>query len=297
MTDKKDRELFEKTVGKIYYNDSVYEDMYIAWQAARAIDKAEIEKLREEVADANENFDAIRNILHDTQAMVAMQSEALKIAQAVMADNHAGLKVVDDALSATAETVAAWEAKKLEPLEKKLAWWEAPHDAELFAEMAKQASHKDSLAAQTVYIGHLERHIKELTKRETAARKQGFEEGKQAERNTAKIFTEQEAFNQGKQAGRDVLQNRVRELENALERASDYMPIETPLVRSGSTQEDIKLVHDALANTNPNSAEIQRLKVEIEVLQTLTVCPIQPSYVLAVIRLRRARLVELTKGE
>ena len=89
------------------------------------------------------------------------------------------------------------------------------------------------------------------------------------------------------------LQNRVRELENALERASDYMPIETPLVRSGSTQEDIKLVHDALANTNPNSAEIQRLKVEIEVLQTLTVCPIQPSYVLAVIRLRRARLAEL----
>jgi hypothetical protein len=132
--------------------------------------ESEVQKLREEIADANENFDAIRNILHDTQAMVAMQSEALNqrywliemvagpvpmwfdgmhfVTDANMAlkfpsrqsasemfDVMHSIKYTDikfawsayfitehmNILSTTAETVATWEANKLEPLEKKLA--------------------------------------------------------------------------------------------------------------------------------------------------------------------------------
>ena len=45
----------------------------------------------------------------------------------------------------------------------------------------------------------------------------------------------------------------VARLVEALERASDYMPIETPLVRSGSTQEDIQLVNGALSNSTEHT--------------------------------------------
>ena len=48
----------------------------------------------------------------------------------------------------------------------------------------------------------------ELTKLLAAAEQRG----RMDERNTAKIFTEQEAFNQGKQAGRDELQKELSEL-------------------------------------------------------------------------------------
>jgi hypothetical protein len=51
---------------------------------------------------------------------------------------------------------------------------------------------------------------------------------------------------------------------------------------------------DALANTNPNSAEIARLKNEIELLSFAT--PNCAEYVAEVLDYRRARLAELTKG-
>ena len=47
-------------------------------------------------------------------------------------------------------------------LKRKLAWWEAPHDSALFAEIKQQASHKDSLCASSIYTLHLERRIKGL---------------------------------------------------------------------------------------------------------------------------------------
>jgi hypothetical protein len=100
------------------------------------------------------------------------------------------------------------EAEK-EALEKKLAWYEAPHDEESFKAIREQASHRDSLAACTIYIGHLERRVKELTKLEAAARQQGFEEGFVAPNDSLLL----EAFEQGKQAGRDKLMAEVARLK------------------------------------------------------------------------------------
>jgi hypothetical protein len=86
-----------------------------AWQGAAitasVTHQSEAQKLREEIADANENFDAIRNILHDTQAMVAVQREALKAAFGEVSDEEISV-MIQEALSATTEMVAAWEAKK-----------------------------------------------------------------------------------------------------------------------------------------------------------------------------------------
>ena len=60
-------------------------------------------------------------------------------------------------------------------------------------------------------------------------------------------------------------------------------------------------VEQALANTNPNSAEIQRLKVEIEVLDSLSAEFFQSQDskydIQRKAHQRRARLAELTKGE
>jgi hypothetical protein len=171
--------------------------------------EAEVQKLREEIADANENFDAIRNILHDTQAMVAMQSEALKLTReelrACQAAIHlsgdfdplyvsgaqAAMKIADKALSATAETVAAWEAKKL-------------------AEQQAIVANFFKLYGKDVSDCGLD----ELTKREAAAKQAGFEEG-YASRKLCSVTVEESliACEAAKQAGRDDVMKELSEME------------------------------------------------------------------------------------
>jgi hypothetical protein len=127
------------------------EQIFLGWQAAKESSSTELEAAKRHVRDLQLN---------------AQTNEEASYAQVA--------RLVDERDTLKAEK---------EALEKRLAWWESPHDAEQFEAIKNQASYQDSLCAQTIYIGHLERHVKELTKLLAAARKEGFEEGKQAGRD------------------------------------------------------------------------------------------------------------------
>ena len=117
----------------------------------------------------------------------------------------------------------------------------------------------------------------------------------------------QESF----QAGYDTamlemaeLQNRVWELEEVLKMATGGECTCISGTRVCYSCRVQKIIDDALANTNPNSAEIQRLKVEIELLDSLSAEFFQSQDrggakydIQRKAEQRRARLAELTKGE
>jgi len=52
--------------------------------------------------------------------------------------------------------------KQISTLEKELKWWKTPFDKGLLDAVKEQASHKDSLAAQGIYINALEHEVKHL---------------------------------------------------------------------------------------------------------------------------------------
>jgi len=171
-------------------------------------------------ADMVSKYSASSKQLSAAQSLLAMQHEALK-----EVNNHPisfSSKTVLAALSATAETVSKWEAKKLEPLEKKLAVSQA--NVEFLATGVDDfwlSEHGHLFDDNGVFIGGTE----ELTKREASARKAGFEEGKESEWFAVKtlknklemqyavfagdcIIAKEEGFQAGKQAAQDLLKDK-----------------------------------------------------------------------------------------
>lgn len=120
---------------------------------------------KEEIAWLNKHVSASQqgceSRISAANAAIAMKDEALKIAQAVMADNKAGLKVVDDALSATPQQVSEWEENKLEHLRQQY----ADKCIELSASQAREAELHQLLSAETTAKFEYKKHAEEAEAR------------------------------------------------------------------------------------------------------------------------------------
>lgn len=89
-----------------------------------AIWKAAIAHANSQHSAILEDHDRLAKLAQKQAAIIAMQAEALKAVMRLDSyfNEHAGLVgIVKTAIHASAESVAAWEAKKLEPLQRQVA--------------------------------------------------------------------------------------------------------------------------------------------------------------------------------